>query len=599
MNLRRWLQGHHKTARSRRRGSFSVPRPEQLESRLLLAAIEWTNRGTAGDDSDGFGGLWGTQAETARGVVDAMLNVWENTIEDFNYSNGSNTFRIEVSASSTGTGIGAVAGPRDFDGVTPLSGSMTISRGSDTDGDGRGDGAGWYLDPIPSDSWEFQTITNPFVGDALAGTPAAGLSDLYAYVLHEFGHAVGFGTTDTFTARAQNTNQGDSVSGPVSGGALADLWAFDGRSVRHLLTAFNATSPATDPGRPVHTAPEGLTIDFNGVEYVSAAGLMSPNGTGGRRELISEAVSLMLEETYRYTLNPYRNANYHALLNGLTGELLIRGGPGESNDHITISSDTATGKLQVGIDLGIDTPGTGSLPGTGDLGVFLAEFPLSAVQSITVDAGDGADFISIGNAPGIAITVNAGIGDDDIRVGTDFQQFYRLNSPSIDIRGGDGRNRVSILDRLSDGDQRPYIVSGSAFTRVGALSVVSMTEVQNISVYTNAESTDIRVGDVPEDIELTIIDRGGADELQIGSETGNRLDGTRGTFEFFTTSGPNDNAVVFHDQQSAHTGSYDITFQTSGSRSVMRRGGGSWSFNGARNIVAKLATLMTPPLRRG
>src|SRR5262245_60953306 len=74
----------------------------------------------------------------------------------------------------------------------PLARSITIGSGNDTNGDGMGDGAGWYLDPNPNDNAEFAgSIFNAFVGQATPGGPASGLTDLYSIVTIEMNHALG------------------------------------------------------------------------------------------------------------------------------------------------------------------------------------------------------------------------------------------------------------------------------------------------------------------------------------------------------------------------------------------------------------------------
>src|SRR5262245_35632593 len=57
---------------------------EALEDRLTPSTIVWTNRGTAGNDSDGFAAAFGSQAAVARGVVDAAIDDWSRIIKDFN-----------------------------------------------------------------------------------------------------------------------------------------------------------------------------------------------------------------------------------------------------------------------------------------------------------------------------------------------------------------------------------------------------------------------------------------------------------------------------------------------------------------------------------
>ena len=183
---------------------------EQLEGRVLLSTIAWTNRGNANNDSDGFNGVFAGNATTARGVVDAALLSWQNVIASFNYVGGNlnDTYQITVNMQASGTSLGASAGPTKGQNGKPSEGAAMIGRGNDgpdvdtdVDGDGRpdavGDGLGWFLDPTPQESSEFLgTINNAFSGQAPTlnpdGTPnpIASQADLYSVVLHEFGHAL-------------------------------------------------------------------------------------------------------------------------------------------------------------------------------------------------------------------------------------------------------------------------------------------------------------------------------------------------------------------------------------------------------------------------
>jgi hypothetical protein len=82
---------------------------ERLEDRQLLSTIIWTNRGDtidlngngaldSGEVGDGFNLAYGNDAARAREIVDRAIRDWEAVIADFNYSDGSNTFRVEIVA---------------------------------------------------------------------------------------------------------------------------------------------------------------------------------------------------------------------------------------------------------------------------------------------------------------------------------------------------------------------------------------------------------------------------------------------------------------------------------------------------------------------
>src|SRR5689334_7185325 len=115
--FRRWLQRLHN------RLSFSPgPRPprqrsspelrhqarptlEYLEDRTLLSTINWVNEGKGSNDSDCFSSVFQNNVDLARGVVMAVIASWEKVITRFNYSDGTNTFRLTVQATLGNNGL--------------------------------------------------------------------------------------------------------------------------------------------------------------------------------------------------------------------------------------------------------------------------------------------------------------------------------------------------------------------------------------------------------------------------------------------------------------------------------------------------------------
>src|SRR5712692_128851 len=82
---------------------------EYLEERTVLSVIQWTNRG-----NDGFDAVFGANAGLARDAAAAALLAWQNVITNFNYADGTNTFRISMSMSSQ-SGIGGSASSPTID----------------------------------------------------------------------------------------------------------------------------------------------------------------------------------------------------------------------------------------------------------------------------------------------------------------------------------------------------------------------------------------------------------------------------------------------------------------------------------------------------
>jgi hypothetical protein len=502
------------------------PRLEVLEDRVVPSTIRWVNRG----NGDGFTGLFGTalidtnnngtpdtpRDTVARRVVDAAIDAWERVIEDFNYSEGNYIYKLTVNISQNGSGFRASAGPTATDSVTgaPTAGSMTISRGLDgpdsnadwvdTDGDGtpdpRGDGIGWFLDPTPNDNSEFQgTIVNAYTGNAQNGSPARStvdlngdgtvdpLFDLFTPVAHELGHALGFLDSPQVTALSRRAAQVDTVDGRtgadtdgdgVGNGPFAGLWVFNGPSIQHVLTGFNGgvlpRPGATDRGAPVHSAPAGANAYYldsadNIVTYNGATDLMTPRFASHQRKLVPYTAALILKDAYGYTVrNPAEFGTFYAMLNQSTGELLVRGGTGVSDDVIEISE--YGGVITVSVDVGDDVPGTGRFPGDEDLPAFVSTFDRFSpqVRSIRVESDDGDDHILIRKLlSSTPATINANDGDDEIVIG---DGNYMVNiKGAIIVNGDNGADVLTINDR----DDRAGITQ---------MSIPGSTELQPFSI---------------------------------------------------------------------------------------------------------------------
>src|SRR5579864_8991213 len=149
-NFRQWWKQSSKAAKSRRlrlaerRVTLSL---EPLEARVLLSSIFWVNRG---QESDGFNAVFGARADDARVVVDSALYAWQRVINNFNYSDGSNTLKVTIGMDTSSYTNGAGANPNDitFDATgKPETGTLILGSGSD------GHGGGWFLDNanVPED----------------------------------------------------------------------------------------------------------------------------------------------------------------------------------------------------------------------------------------------------------------------------------------------------------------------------------------------------------------------------------------------------------------------------------------------------------------
>jgi len=495
-------------------------RIDELEDRTVPSTIDWTNRGAIVDrngdgdfldpneDSDGFNECFGTAfvdangdgvndgraADLAREVIDATIRAWERVIVDFNYSDGTNTYKLSVNMNDAGGGFGASANFFETKGGIPSKGWASISRGNDggdpdgdwTDIDGngtldpRGDGLGWFLDPTPDEWSEFGFVNNAFSGATFIDldldgngdltTAAFGQFDLYTPVLHELGHALGFNSTPQMMALSANTSAPDRPDGiiDVDGNGVVDgndldgdgdidgfdddgdgivdrpfanLWAFQGPTVSHLLTAFNSGASPTDFGGPVHSAPPGATANVAGVTYVGADDLMNPVYFRDNRHLIPDTVAWILQDAYGYTIaTPQQFGTIYTTLNTSNDQLRIVGGYYNSDDekhsddviHVTVDG----GDLVVSVNIGNDIPGTGRFPDKQDLPAFVSRFPLGSVNSIVIESGDGDDQITVNTPPFFgpeSLTIRGGDGNDRIELGS----YTEYSSLTIDGQGDD------------------------------------------------------------------------------------------------------------------------------------------------------------------
>ena len=435
----------------RRRGSFSLSvrlrasgRVEPLEGRTLLcvehgfttyndpneltgipdghagpegggADIIWVNRNST-TNPDNFN-VFGSQADVARNVVDAVLVAFERLIGDFNYSNGQNNYNVTITTGGNHNGASASLNQGTLLNGLPRNGSVTMGRGSN------GAGSGWFFDPTPNESSEFVgNITNAFSGDAQAGSPASGLGDFYTVVAAEIAHCLGlFGNVlPGWAARTTNTNIPDTAeAGSSNTGSRGYFWVFQGPSIKHLLTSNNGGSGGSNWGSAVHAAGPGVNVTYppvTGDVYTGAQDIGNAVYEFSRRYVPNRAFSLMFKDAYNYsTEDPDRFGTFYAVYNQTTRNILVRGGTGVNNDTISLSVSGST--LTVSVDPQVDVPGTGHLPGAGNLPAFVSEFDVSQVSSITLNAGDGNDTINIDGLPaGVSLTVNPGNGNDTINV---------------------------------------------------------------------------------------------------------------------------------------------------------------------------------------
>jgi len=426
------------------------PRLEALEERAV-PSIVWTNRGQA---SDGFDSVFGARAGVARAVVDAAITSWDRVITNFNQVLVPNLINVEISMDADGASTASGASVTGFDGLVglgdhPARGSVTLGRGGDLNGDGLGDGGGWFLDPTPLDNSEFTgRIVNAFAGDAQGTSPAAGQLDLLTVVVSELTTVMGI--TSNPAANLRTPDNGSRIvdtfiPDDASGGVVGRYFVFDGPSITHLMSSNNDGPAGFDPSRIAHTAAPGgvrqpitFTSAFRGNRQLFGA---NDNGNVrfdlGRRELVSDVSALILQDAYSYTVvRPQRFGTFYAVLNQNTGNLLIRGGRDTSDDNITLRRDGAD--LVVSVDVGIDTPGSHANGDASNAPAWVSRFSFGAVTSVSIQPGGGDDTVTLdftgGDViPAGSITYDGGPGANTIAAIADTN--FTLRDGQLSVAG--------------------------------------------------------------------------------------------------------------------------------------------------------------------
>lgn len=382
---------------------------EGLEPRRLLSAVVWTNRGSAGNDSDGFGRVFGALANQARAVIDADMTAWQRVIPSFNYGNGTDTFSFVVNMNATplttGTGVGANASTTGTINGKPSQGSVGI--GYRTTAPSGNSSNGWYLDPTPTESSEFQAaFSNAYVRLATGLTGG----DLFSAVLHELGHAFGLSSNAAINAFATDTGVVDTINTPAAAPTPAHYWRLDTPNSHTLWTGYDSGGatggPAANAGAQ-HFAPAGAVVDQVNRVYRGQTGLMNASFTS--RSLINDDLAFILQDVYGYTIaRPSQFGTFYDTLDA-NGTLRITAPVGNFVNNLDLQVNGAnlfvTLTLGGGQVLGIDSPS------------FVSLFPLASVNNIQVDMGDGTDSVTIAPlSSAIPIVVNGNSGNDSLTI---------------------------------------------------------------------------------------------------------------------------------------------------------------------------------------
>ncbi len=265
----------------------------------------------------------------------------------------------------------------------------------------------WYLDPTPDDHSEFMgTLQNAFARNPTPGGPADGMRDLRTLLVHELGHTMGISSgSPLMYSNPSITMTNTGITDNTIGTGGNSYWLFQGPTTNVVMTDYDILGPVTSTAGHNAMPRSGNTpINFGGTNYYTAVDTMQPTSLSIRRVLLTNKVAMMMSDMGYDVVMPETFGTFHSVLNKSSGLLTIQGG----NDNTLInnvnqgaSSDTISllrfgGLFFVGIDIGVDVPGSG--PGTtpqDQQGTFISRFAVSDVKLIRIEGFGGDDQINL------------------------------------------------------------------------------------------------------------------------------------------------------------------------------------------------------------
>jgi Concanavalin A-like lectin/glucanases superfamily len=390
---------------------------EQLERRLLLSTINWTNRGTSQVDSDLFGATYGAAAETARAIVTQAINDWSRAIDNFNYNNPgqpgyafqANTFNLSVFATELG-GRTRGSAPFNMMRLDPDGKPFQATVFMDNDGGG----SGWYFDPVP-DNAEFTTLASRYQSAFTGPGSQVDDDDFYRTILHEMGHTMGLSTSTVNFLEARGIDQVDGTSQLFLFSRNGVTASFTANGGGHLYEGNADPAFPLDPSHPNELLNPGRTIS-------------APPTT---RQLISDLDVQILRAAYGYSVVlPSTTETFLANLNATTGALTVSGDPQTVNNSIILSTIGSGQTLRVNVN-----------------GV-ISHWPKFAVNSIMVNTGSGIDTIDLrASFPGVPVVINSGDAGDILKVASNL-------GTTVNVNGGNGSDYLIVENstRPSVGD---------------------------------------------------------------------------------------------------------------------------------------------------
>ncbi len=464
---------------------------EALETRRLLANITWVNEG-----NDNFG-IYGANAQVARGIVQKAISDWERVILDFNYDDTgpdlSNTFNLTVNAADLGgqaRGGENNTGRDDATDRKPTSSTVTL--------DDNGGGAGWYFDPNIFDDGEYSNPIDLFTANIGSGGPTA--SDFYRTVVHEVGHAMGISLDSDLklSTIALNTGIADPPS-PTN--TLFSLNTFGGPDPEYTLTNSGGAHLWEGDGAGGINLPEHPNDLLN-------AGRTVPTGAN-RRQLISDIDALLLLDVYNYTIKaPSQINTFAANVNETTGVLTING-------NLVFTAQSVPANVPNDI---IDLEWSGGITLTVQLtngSVSSEQIFESSFSTMVVNTGVGDDTVEInGLPPGKSVTVSLGIGDDTATFGGEGAYMTSIAS-NVTVNGEAGSNNVIFSDELAPAGALWTVEAGS--TRRGSARTFFLNGIQSQLIQSSNFHDNFVVNGTAPGTTLTMDGNAGNEVFRLGA----------------------------------------------------------------------------------
>lgn len=513
----------------------SAPTIESLERRQLLSTINWTNKGSAGSDTDGFNANYAANATVARAIVQRAVDDWARAIVNFNYSGGGNTFNVDIRAAPIG-GRGLTQNITHNAGK-PNSADIIL--------DDNGGGGGWFFDnsigsaTVPDDG-EYQTILGLFAAD----NPNAG-NDLYRTAVHELAHAMGISQTSGLLINNFLTDVADDPN--VSSTARVLAFNVGGGAVEGTFT--------NDGGLHSYEGPSVLGLPTHPNDLINA-GRTVPTGLN-RRQLISDFILTTLQQAYGYTVLAQNQRNTFAVnFNNATGLVTINGDlepSGNDSDNIAITPSGANSRYFIN-------------------GRF-EDVPNASLIAVQINAGLAADTINLDVLPRNA-TVAGGGGDDVLILAGSSSNLDNIVG-TVSFNGDVGSDRVLFEDEGS-ANAFAYTInrtgsSTATFTRPSS-GQVTMFNTEIHSINGGGGGNTFNVNATHASATWTLNGFNGNDVFNIGAVAGDAelvdgpitINGMVGTdtFNYNDTTAAGTPAYTLSNTQLSRAGNGTVTFAT-------------------------------------